>query len=109
MSPNCLRDGLTPAEQLAEIRKRLLPIIEQQMNCLREDILPKLKTAGVHLASYDAFSNREKQRLDTYFREKVFPDSDTARGRFDSSVSLHFTAQFEFWFSGPGARRAVAG
>lgn len=32
-------DWLTPAEQLAELRKRLLPIIEQQMNCLREDLL----------------------------------------------------------------------
>ena len=66
-------DGLTPAEQLAEIRRRLVPIIEQQMNCLREDILPKLKTAGVHLASYEELTYREKQDLDTYFREKVFP------------------------------------
>jgi polyphosphate kinase len=66
-------DGLTPAEQLAEIRRRLLPIIEQQMNCLQEDILPKLKIAGVRLASYEALTRREKQDLDTYFREKVFP------------------------------------
>jgi polyphosphate kinase len=66
-------DGLTPAEQLAEIRKRLLPTIEQQMNCLREDILPKLRTAGVNLASYDELTHRQKRDLDTYFREKVFP------------------------------------
>jgi polyphosphate kinase len=66
-------DGLTAAEQLAEIRKRLLPIIEQQMNCLREDILPKLKSAGVHVTSYETLNHQEKQHLDAYFREKVFP------------------------------------
>jgi polyphosphate kinase len=66
-------DGLTPAEQLAEIRKRLLPIIDQQMTCLSESILPKLKAEGVHLASYEELTTREKQGLDTYFLEKVFP------------------------------------
>ena len=66
-------DGLTPAEQLAEIRERLLPIIDQQMKCLRESILPKLKDEGVHLASYEELTTREKQGLDTYFLEKVFP------------------------------------
>lgn len=66
-------DGLTPAEQLSELRKRLLPIIDQQMNCLREVILPKLKAAAIQLASYEALTEREKRELDTYFRERVFP------------------------------------
>ncbi|MFN2512710.1 MAG: polyphosphate kinase 1 [Pyrinomonadaceae bacterium] len=66
-------DGLTPAEQLSEIRTRLLPIIEQQMKCLSDDIFPKLATAGIHLTAYEALTYREKRELDSYFREKVFP------------------------------------
>src|ERR1051326_5872911 len=37
-------DGMTAAEQLAEIRNRLLPMIAEQMRCLNEEILPHLKT-----------------------------------------------------------------
>jgi polyphosphate kinase len=66
-------DGLTPAEQLAEIRRLVVPMIDQQMICLREDILPELKAAGVEVTSYDVLTHQEKLQLDTYFREKVFP------------------------------------
>src|SRR6185312_6276272 len=39
-------DGMTPIEQLQEIRKCVEPMLEQQTTCLREDILPQLEAAG---------------------------------------------------------------
>src|SRR5262245_2798552 len=36
-------DGLTPSEQLAKTRERILLLVKEQARCLREDILPKLK------------------------------------------------------------------
>src|SRR6266536_17630 len=66
-------DGLTPAEQLAAIRIRLLSMINDQMRCMREEILPQLRATGVNVASYMSLSHFEKQSLDTYFLEKVFP------------------------------------
>jgi len=66
-------DGLTPAEQLAAIRNRLLPMINDQMSCMMEEILPQLKATGVNIASYMSLSPFEKQNLDRYFLEKVFP------------------------------------
>ena len=36
-------DGLTPAEQLAKTRERVLGLVEEQARCLREEILPQLK------------------------------------------------------------------
>ena len=36
-------DGLTPAEQLAKTRERVLVLIDEQARCLREEILPQLK------------------------------------------------------------------
>ena len=53
-------DGLTPAEQLAKTRDRVLLLVKEQARCLREEILPQLREAGIALLSYDvAFESRE--------------------------------------------------
>jgi len=66
-------DGLTPAQQLAKSRERVLSLITKQANCLREDVLPSLAEAGVAVVAYDSLSRHEKERLEHYFIEKVFP------------------------------------
>ena len=66
-------DGLTPAEQLRKIRERVLELINEQARCLREDILPQLKAAGISLISYESLSRHEKENLKDYFMEKVYP------------------------------------
>ena len=40
-------DGLTPAQQLAAIRKRLLPMLDLQYRCYREEILPQLRQDNI--------------------------------------------------------------
>src|SRR5262245_18931543 len=47
-------DGLTPQQQLNELRDRILQLIHKQSACLSEDVLPQLKAAGLELASYDS-------------------------------------------------------
>ena len=66
-------DGLTPAQQLEKSRERILALIAEQARCLREDVLPGLAQAGVSVVSYDSLSRHEKERLEHYFSEKVFP------------------------------------
>ena len=66
-------DGMTPAEQLTEIRKRLLPMLDEQMHCLRQEILPQLDGEGISLIAYDALSESERQTLDAYFTATIFP------------------------------------
>ncbi len=66
-------DGMTPAEQLTEIRRRLLPLVQVQTRCLKEEIVPQLKDAGLELASYESLARHEKQQLKEYFLKKVFP------------------------------------
>src|ERR1043165_1346374 len=63
-------DGLTPADQLRKIRERVLGLVKEQARCLREDILPGLKAAGVSLIPYDSLSRHEKENLKDYFMEK---------------------------------------
>jgi len=66
-------DGMTPSEQLDEIRKQLLVMIDQQMACLREKLIPELCEAGIQLLSYSDLSPAEKEELDAFFLQKVFP------------------------------------
>lgn len=66
-------DGMTPAEQLKAIRECVVPMIGEQQRCLDEEILPQLQAAGITLASYQSLSRHEKETLDAYYRESVFP------------------------------------
>lgn len=66
-------DGLTPAEQLAKTRERVLVLVEEQARCFRDEILPQLNDTGVSLISYESLSRHEKESLKDYFMEKVFP------------------------------------
>jgi polyphosphate kinase len=66
-------DGMTPAEQLAKTRERILVLFKEQARCLREEILPQLKDAGLSVITYESLSRHEKENLKDYFMEKVFP------------------------------------
>lgn len=66
-------DGMTPGEQLDEIRRRVLVLIDQQMRCLKNEILPQLNAEGIHLVPYDSLNADEKGELHEYFMEHVFP------------------------------------
>jgi len=63
---------LTPAEQLKIIRQRVLPLVAEHTRCLREDVLPGLKKAGVTIAPYKSLSKSEKRQLADYFKKNVF-------------------------------------
>src|SRR5216684_4839574 len=66
-------DGLTAEEQLREIRHRLRPMIARQRRCILEEILPQLVEQRIVLASYESLSRAERNELDEYFRQNVFP------------------------------------
>ncbi len=66
-------DGRSPADQLKEIRSYLLPMLAEQMRCLREDVLPALVAEGIQLISYDSLAPPERQSLEDFFKKKVHP------------------------------------
>ena len=63
---------LLPIEQLAAIRKRVLPLVEEQTRCLRDDVLPELAANGVVIAPYKTLSKDEKRSLAQYFMKNIF-------------------------------------
>ena len=66
-------DGMKPGEQLKEIRVRLLPLLDSQMQCLQMDILPALAANGINIRPYRELNKREKKIANDYFQENVFP------------------------------------
>lgn len=66
-------DGMTPSEQLDEIRKRILPMIESQTRCFQEQIIPELTAEGIHVVAHNKLSSEERGDLRSYYMEKVFP------------------------------------
>ncbi|MGD8997940.1 MAG: polyphosphate kinase 1 [Anaerolineae bacterium] len=66
-------DGMTPAEQLAAIRRQLLPQLAQQYECWHKDLLPKLHEAGVKILRYEDLKRKQCKLMRSYFKEEIFP------------------------------------
>jgi len=66
-------DGLTPAEQLAAIRKFALKLMSQARETLRDELLPGLHEAGIHVLEYEALTGKQRESVRSYFDEIIFP------------------------------------
>jgi polyphosphate kinase len=66
-------DGMTPAEQLAAIRRQLLPQLAQHYECWHEDLLPKLQKAGVKILRYEDLKRKQCKLMRSYFMDEIFP------------------------------------
>lgn len=66
-------DGMTPAEQLADIRKITLNIMTGAQEGFQNDLVPLLDKSGVHIMNYEDLSEKQKETADSYFNEVVFP------------------------------------
>ncbi len=66
-------DGLTPAEQLREIGKRLRPMLKRQASYLKEHVLPELAAQKITIEPYRSLNAKERKKLDKYFRDNLFP------------------------------------
>lgn len=66
-------DGMTPDEQLREIRSRVLELTELQAKCFRDQIRPALTAENIQVVSYESLTEDERIVVTDYFIEKVFP------------------------------------
>jgi polyphosphate kinase len=63
---------LTPVEQLAVIRNRVLTLLEEHTRCLREEVIPELSANGVVIAPYASLKKDEQRSLNQYFMKNIF-------------------------------------
>jgi polyphosphate kinase len=66
-------DGLSPAEQLAEIRKTAGGLMKEAADTFKTKLLPALKNSGIHILDYLELNKRQKESVETYFRDVIFP------------------------------------
>ncbi len=66
-------DGITPAEQLAMIRKVAQQLMVKSREVFRDELMPNLNQAGVHILSYAELNEKQLENVNAYFKEVVFP------------------------------------
>lgn len=66
-------DGMTPEEQLKAIRDAVIPMLDDQSNCLNEEIIPALARNGIIVANFAELDHSERREVESYFDEKVLP------------------------------------
>lgn len=66
-------DGKTPQHQLQEIRKIVLPSIQEQANCFYKVLKPALEKENVFLLGWKDLSAKEKEFVKIYYNKNVFP------------------------------------
>ena len=65
--------GLLPTEQIAMIRQRLQPRLEEQYNCWKNDFLPKLEEQGIKILHYNQLKRKQRKILRGYFKKEIYP------------------------------------
>ncbi|WP_322509311.1 polyphosphate kinase 1 [Anaerolinea sp.] len=66
-------DGLTPSQQLAEIRKVAQKLMEKAETVWREELLPALKENGIYVLDYHELTPKQRENVNAYFHEIIYP------------------------------------
>jgi polyphosphate kinase len=72
-APEVGPDGLTPAEQLDAIRTAVGTLVNSAQRCFHTKLLPALERENIHFRVYSELSARQRQVVDKYFSDFVFP------------------------------------
>lgn len=65
--------GLTPVQQLAAIRGRVVPLLRTQADCYQKALKPELEKKGIQLVLWEKLTIKEKAFATQYFKANVFP------------------------------------
>lgn len=66
-------DGGTPEEQILAIHQALAPLLARQMACWKDDLLMKLRNAGIQVLPFTEIPGKAVGRLRDYFKAAILP------------------------------------
>lgn len=66
-------DGMTPTEQLKEIRSRLIPLYKRQANIWSKQILPALAHESIVLHTIESLTDQEREEFRQDFIDNILP------------------------------------
>ena len=67
-------DGMTPIEQIEATRKEILPLIERQADCWREELLPKLAKEEITIRKFRDLPEDKKEKLRILLKSNILPN-----------------------------------
>ncbi len=65
--------GMTPTEQLKRISIKIHSMVYEQYNCYNRSVVPALEKEGISLLEQADLSGEQKQFLDRYFQDTLYP------------------------------------
>ena len=71
--PGTSPDGMSPTEQLAAIRERVLSLVERQSRVFERELRPLLKKGGVQILDWEDLKKAQREELRKVFDERVYP------------------------------------
>src|SRR5437588_5499838 len=66
-------DGRTAAQQLAAVRQRLAPLVQEVRQYWRNELLPLLAEQHIHVLDYEQLDEKQRGAMRTYFEQEIFP------------------------------------
>ena len=66
-------DGMSPSDQLGQIRDALLLSFSRVTQCWQADLLTRLVEAGIRILVYQDLKPKQRSLLRRYFRKEIFP------------------------------------
>jgi polyphosphate kinase len=66
-------DGRTPTQQLAAVRARLAPLVQEVRQCWRNELLPLLAQQHIHVLDYEQLNEQQRAAMLAYFEHDIFP------------------------------------
>jgi polyphosphate kinase len=66
-------DGMTPAEQLAAVRRVAQELMRQSAACFHDDLHPRLAAAHIQVLDYADLTERQRTVANRYYNEVIFP------------------------------------
>ena len=66
-------DGLTPAEQLALIRKEASSILSEACKLWQDELRLELDKVGIHVLDYSELNEKQLENVRVYYEEVIFP------------------------------------
>lgn len=67
------KDGLTPNQQLVEIRKIANKLMTDSRDYWLNVLYPLLEKNGIHILSFEQLTERQREFVNNYFEEVVYP------------------------------------
>ncbi|MGQ0830987.1 MAG: RNA degradosome polyphosphate kinase [Microthrixaceae bacterium] len=71
--PTTAPDGSSPAQQLEEIRGRVVELVDRQERAFLDQVVPALADVGIRLSSWDELDDDDEKFLVDTFEKRIFP------------------------------------